>query len=120
MSVLIHFIRSRSLFQREAPKSDIEKLIHQAGGVKSLIEFIHGVSRIYKDNKKNGPSSAQQSGDDEKRKRLSPVPDGLPKTQAELDEEEQGRMPDSPFTRLLRTKGKFPAWYSPAPDHETD
>ncbi|KAJ6936827.1 hypothetical protein NC652_011492 [Populus alba x Populus x berolinensis] len=23
-------------------------------------------------------------------------------------------MPDSPFTRMLRTKGRFPAWYTPA------
>ncbi|GKA54361.1 CCG-binding protein 1 [Tanacetum coccineum] len=46
--------------------------------------------------------------------------DGLPKSREEMEEEENGKMPDSPFTRLLRAKGKFPAWYSPAPDHETD
>ncbi|PQM35974.1 CCG-binding protein 1 [Prunus yedoensis var. nudiflora] len=34
--------------------------------------------------------------------------------------EESARMPDSPFTRLLRIKGRHPAWYSATPDHETD
>nr|CAD1819506.1 unnamed protein product [Ananas comosus var. bracteatus] len=37
----------------------------------------------------------------------------------ELEEEEKARMPDSPFTRLLRSKGRHPAWYTLAPDHET-
>ncbi|KAK6136843.1 hypothetical protein DH2020_029398 [Rehmannia glutinosa] len=49
-----------------------------------------------------------------------PIPDGLPKTAEELEEEEKARMPDSPFTRLLRARGRYPAWYSPAPEHETD
>jgi hypothetical protein len=29
-------------------------------------------------------------------------------------------MPDSSYTKLLRSMGKYPAWYSEAPDHETD
>lgn len=41
------------------------------------------------------------------RERLCPLPE-------DLEEEEKARMPDSPFTRVLRTKGRFPAWYSPA------
>lgn len=49
-----------------------------------------------------------------------PIPDGIPKTREELDEDENGLMPDSPFTRLLRSKGSHPAWYSEVPDHETD
>lgn len=51
------------------------------------------------------------------------IPDGLPPTAEELEEleeAEKARMPDSPFTRLLRSKGKLPAWYTPRPDHETD
>lgn len=52
--------------------------------------------------------------------RPCPIPDGLPKSADELLEEEQARMPDSPYTRLLRSMGSFPAWYSPAPDHQTD
>jgi len=41
------------------------------------------------------------------RERLCPLPE-------DLEEEEKARMPDSPFTRMLRTEGRFPAWYSPA------
>nr|TKS11464.1 hypothetical protein D5086_0000074070 [Populus alba] len=48
------------------------------------------------------------------RERLCPIPDGLPKSPEDLEEEEKARMPDSPFTRMLRTKGRFPAWYTPA------
>ncbi|KAL0356779.1 UNVERIFIED_CONTAM: CCG-binding protein 1 [Sesamum calycinum] len=69
--------------EKEAPKEELEKLIIEAGGVKSLI-----------------------SG------KACPVPDGLPKTSEELEEEEKARMPDSPFTRLLRARGKHPAWYT--------
>lgn len=108
----------RFLLQKETPKAELEKIILQAGGVKSLIGFLHGIAEIHKGNKK-GPSLTQPF-ESEKSKRLSPIPDGLPKSQAELEEEERGKMPESPYTRLLRTKGKFPAWYSPAPDHETD
>ncbi|KAF3435677.1 hypothetical protein FNV43_RR22768 [Rhamnella rubrinervis] len=56
----------------------------------------------------------------EKEEKPFRVPDGLPKSAEELEEEERDRMPDSPYTKMLRSKGKFPAWYSPAPDHETD
>lgn len=56
----------------------------------------------------------------EKGERPFPVPDGLPRSLAELEEEEGCKMPDSPYTRLLRARGKLPAWYSLAPDHETD
>ncbi|VAI22336.1 unnamed protein product [Triticum turgidum subsp. durum] len=49
-----------------------------------------------------------------------PVPDGLPKTQEEIDEDEEALMPESPYTRLLRRMGRLPDWYTPRPDHETD
>ncbi|XP_062092328.1 CCG-binding protein 1 [Humulus lupulus] len=104
--------------EKETPKADVEKLILQAGGVKSLIGFLHGIANIHKGKKKE--SSLTRPFDSEKDQRPSPIPDGLPKSQAELEEEESGKMPDSSFTRLLRSKGKFPAWYSPTPDHETD
>lgn len=107
------------VLQREAPKEDVEKLILQAGGVKSLIGYLHGVSSIHK-GKRNEFFSAKPSSAEKEGSRQCPVPDGLPKSLEELEEEERGRMPDSPYTRLLRNKGRFPAWYSPAPDHETD
>ncbi|KAA8545893.1 hypothetical protein F0562_020656 [Nyssa sinensis] len=105
--------------EKEAPKEEVVKVILQAGGVKSLIGCLHGISAIRKGRKEvNG--STKTSNTEKGGERPFPVPDGLPKSSEELEEEERSRMPDSPYTRLLRTKGRFPAWYSPAPDHETD
>ena len=104
--------------EKESPKEDIERLILQTGGVKSLIGCLHGIA-IMHNLKKNGVNWAKNVKSEEE-DRHCPIPDGLPKSADELLEEEQGRMPDSPFTRLLRSKGRFPAWYSPAPDHQTD
>jgi len=106
--------------ERESPKEDVEKLIRQAGGVKSSIGWLHGIAAIHKDKNNGGFNLAKQLDVEKEGKRPCPVPDGLPKSLEELEEEERGRMPDSPYTRLLRTKGSFPAWYSPTPDHETD
>lgn len=100
------------------PKQDVEKLILQVGGVKTLVGCLHGIAAIQKE-KKVGFNSAKPSNVG-KGERECPIPDGLPKSADELEEEERGRMPDSPFTRLLRIKGRHPVWYSPAPDHETD
>lgn len=99
-------------------------MIIEAGGVKSLIGCLHGVSAIHKANKEaiNGRSKEEETKLKNGVQRNKPIhiPDGLPKTAEELEEEEKARMPDSPFTRMLRLRGKHPAWYSPAPDHETD
>jgi hypothetical protein len=97
----------------------VERLILQAGGVKTLIGCLHGIAGMRKD-KNNGSNLAEPLNVEKGGERPCPIPDGLPKSLEELEEEERGRMPDSPFTRLLRTKGSFPAWYSPVPDHETD
>ena len=109
--------------QRAMSKQEVEKLILQSGGVKSLIGFLHRISSIFK-GKVHGfgldtpaTSSVKEGNHDHQ---PCPIPDGLPKSLEELEEEDRGRMPDSAYTTLLRKKGKFPAWYSPAPDHETD
>ncbi|CAH1450374.1 unnamed protein product [Lactuca virosa] len=113
--------------EKEQPKEVVERVILESGGVKSLVRCLHGISEIHKSKKQlehqnesnlgntNSDITAAAGGG-----RTCPVPDGLPKSRAEMEEEEKGKMPDSPFTRLLRSKGRFPAWYSPAPDHETD
>lgn len=99
----------------------MEKLILQAGGVKSLIGCVHGITAIQKSKGKEKEERKAWKKEVEGRgNRECPIPDGLPKSAEEIEEEEEGRMPDSAFTRLLRSKGTFPAWYSPAPDHETD
>ncbi|CAL1389358.1 unnamed protein product [Linum trigynum] len=109
--------------QDRVSKEEVEKLILQAGGVKSLIGCLHGISSMH--SKKEGSSGSPASGDAQQsvkkqRERLCPIPDGLPKSREEMEEDERARMPDSSYTRLLRTKGRLPAWYSLAPDHETD
>ncbi|PRQ23279.1 hypothetical protein RchiOBHm_Chr6g0259611 [Rosa chinensis] len=105
--------------EKETPKEDVEKLILQAGGIKSLVGCLHGIAAIQK-GKTYGFNSAKPVEEAKSRERLCPIPDGLPKSAAELEEEEKSKMPDSAFTRLLRVKGTHPAWYSLAPDHETD
>ncbi|XP_027347620.1 CCG-binding protein 1 [Abrus precatorius] len=104
--------------EKESPKEEVERLILETGGVKSLIGCLHGIAIMHK-LKKNEISLTKgvKLGGGE---RLCPKPDGLPKSADELMEEEEARMPDSPYTKLLRSMGRFPAWYSPAPDHETD
>ena len=104
----------------ESPKADVERLILQAGGVKSLIGFLHGIAAIHKAKKEESSELIKPTSADTRAEKPCPVPDGLPKSQKEMEEEEKARMPDSPFTRMLRNKGRFPAWFSPVPDHETD
>ncbi|KAJ6716688.1 CCG-BINDING PROTEIN 1 [Salix koriyanagi] len=93
--------------ERESPKDEVEKLIIQSGGVKTLIGCLHGISSMHK-GKKNAFNMAAPPNVMKERVRRCPIPDGLPKSLEELEEEERARMPDSPFTRMLRTKGRFP------------
>jgi len=103
--------------QKECPKADVERLILETGGVKSLIGCLHGIAGMQKVKKDEKEMSKDEKSEGE---RQCPIPDGLPKSDEELREEEEAKMPDSPHTKLLRTMGRHPAWYSPAPDHETD
>lgn len=106
--------------QQEAPKEEVERLITEAGGVKSLVGYLHGFANIHKSKKGTQKSEKASNSDvngtracptDVNGTRACPIPDGLPKSREELEEEEKARMPDSPFTRLLRAKGTHPAWY---------
>lgn len=109
------------VIQKEKPKVEVEYIIFQTGGVKSLIGCLHWLASIEKDNKtKNGLEVTEQSDSAQGMKLHIHVPDGLPKSQEEVMEEEKSWMPDSAFTKLLRTKGTIPAWFSHALDHETD
>ncbi|KAI3895769.1 hypothetical protein MKW98_025560 [Papaver atlanticum] len=105
--------------ENEFTKEELEMLVIQSGGVKSLIDCVHGITTMQKKKKSEEIVKDSMKTIDQDKKPF-PVPDGLPKSQAEIDEEEESKMPDSSFTRLLRSKGKFPAWFSPVPDHETD
>ncbi|KAL6963940.1 CCG-binding protein 1 [Sarracenia purpurea var. burkii] len=106
--------------ERESEKAELEKIIIQAGGVISLISCLHGISEIHRKKKEEGNGSTNSLYGGKGSEKPFHVPDGLPPSAEELEEEERAKMPDSAFTRLLRNKGRFPAWYSPAPDHETD
>ncbi|OVA10526.1 hypothetical protein BVC80_8985g63 [Macleaya cordata] len=106
--------------ENEFSKDDLEMLVLQSGGVKSLIDCVHGITTIQKQKNEQINESLKTSNGKKQEAKPFPIPDGLPKTQEEIEEEEKAKMPDSSFTRLLRTKGKFPAWFSQAPDHETD
>ncbi|KFK40047.1 hypothetical protein AALP_AA3G322900 [Arabis alpina] len=107
--------------EKEKPKVEVENLILQTGGMKSLIGCLHGVTSMERDNKtKNGLEVTEQSDREKKMELHVHIPDGLPKSQEELEEEENSKMPDSAFTILLRAMGTIPAWFTHVPDHETD
>ncbi|GLJ26162.1 hypothetical protein SUGI_0501700 [Cryptomeria japonica] len=110
----------------ETAKDDLVKMVRQSGGVKSLVENVHFVTKISKMRKdavvpEHSTVNSHNLEEEEKR-RPFPEPDGLPKSQKELEEEEKALMPDSSYTRLFRrlARGRSPAWYTPRPDHETD
>lgn len=105
--------------EEEMSREQVEKFVRQAGGVKSLIDCVHGLTAMLKNDNKNQQKQMPSNFKAEKETPVH-VPDGIPKTEQELEEEENGRMPDSSFTRLLRSMGRAPAWYSQLPDHETD
>ncbi|KAG6408879.1 hypothetical protein SASPL_131905 [Salvia splendens] len=99
--------------EKESPKEEVERLIVEAGGVKSLISCVHGVAGIHKAKKECGELRKSTSAV-KAEAYPCPIPDGLPKTSEELEEEEKARMPDSPFTRLLRARGRCAAWLKQA------
>lgn len=104
--------------EKELPKEDVERLIIESGGVKSLVGYVHGIAEIHRVKKEYNSKTGKTSNSEEEVVRNCPIPDGLPKSREELEEEENWKMPDSPFTTLLRTMGKKDsAWYSTPPDH---
>ncbi|KAL5210330.1 hypothetical protein ABZP36_005953 [Zizania latifolia] len=110
--------------EQELPKEDISRMVKESeGDPRYLINSIHHRSDLRKKMAEKAHSSASASSNSLKqaaKPRPFPVPDGLPKTQEELDEEQEALMPESPYTRLLRRMGRYPDWYTPRPDHETD
>ncbi|KAH0768377.1 hypothetical protein KY290_003213 [Solanum tuberosum] len=103
--------------EKEASKEEVERLILQAGGVKTLIGCLHGVSDMNKAKKESKESAKAVNLDAQRARGTCPIPDGLPKSREELEEEEKARMPDSPYTKLLRAKGTHPVWYSTTLDY---
>ncbi|KAK9691148.1 hypothetical protein RND81_09G179200 [Saponaria officinalis] len=105
--------------QEEYSKEEVEKLIIEAGGVKSLIGCLHGVAAILKANKHSSDSTTRPhhlKSMVNKEEEHMHIPDGLPKTAHEIEDEQNSRMPDSAYTKLLRLSSTLPAWYSSAPN----
>lgn len=103
--------------EEKLPKRDVEEMIIDSKGMTALIVYIHrmssmikGISSVPKEEK-SAVGLATPKAVEEEKERLCPIPDGLPKSQEEIEEEEKGRLPDSPFTRLLRTVGRSTAQY---------
>lgn len=116
----MQIIERFDVLQKVSPRADIERLIIHIGGIKSLIGCLHAIALMHK-LKKDGLNLGMEIESKEEQNRC-PRPDGLPKSADEMMEEEQAKMPDSSYTKLLRSMGKSqsPAWFSEAPDHETD
>ncbi|KAG0466193.1 hypothetical protein HPP92_017195 [Vanilla planifolia] len=127
--------------QKELPKEEVEALVRQAQDVETLVEYLHRFTAMLKrcrqekelretsssvEEKKQSPSLAVEQKQSttstpvEEKRVPFPVPDYLPKTWEELQEEEKAKWEDTPHMRLLRRMGTPPAWYTPRPDHETD
>lgn len=108
--------------EQELPKEEIARMVKDSeGDPRYLIGSIHQRSDLRKKMaEKSRNSLSSNSLGQTPKPRPFPVPDGLPKTQEELDEEDEALMPESPYTRLLRRMGRYPDWYTPRPDHETD
>ncbi|EER90829.1 hypothetical protein BDA96_01G081200 [Sorghum bicolor] len=108
--------------EQELPKEEISRMVKDSeGDVRYLIESIHHRSNLRKKMAEKSRNLVPSTSQGQTAKpRPFPVPDGIPKTQEELAEEEEALMPESPYTRLLRRMGRYPDWYTPRPDHETD
>lgn len=94
------------MHQKVAPKEDLERIIRGAGDVKTLMKWIPGIAAIYKDGKENALDKEKPMNTEREGKRLSHIPEWMPKSVEELEEEEKAKMSDSPYTRLLRTMGR--------------
>ncbi|KAM3377091.1 hypothetical protein P3S68_009504 [Capsicum galapagoense] len=110
-------ILNSKILNKEEPKEEVERLILQAGGVKTLISCLHGISEMHKARKRSKGSAKAMMNLEAEGARHCPIPDGLPKKREELEEEEKARMPDSPYTKLLRARGTHPVWYSTTLDY---
>ncbi|KAL6514284.1 hypothetical protein OROHE_019271 [Orobanche hederae] len=101
-------VLNSKILKKEAPEKEVERLIIRAGGVKPLISFVHGVAAIYKAKKERSDSLKGTKLENAESKHC-PTPDGLSKTEEEMEEEENATMPYSPYTRLLIARGRHTA-----------
>ncbi|KAJ3706062.1 hypothetical protein LUZ61_009767 [Rhynchospora tenuis] len=107
--------------KKKWPPEKFDRFLHDVSheGMKSLIYFVHHAALLEKESGEVIQETTKELG---KRDAEMPmhVPDGLPKTREEIEEEDQGRMPESDFTRLLQSLRVYPSWYMERPDVEDD
>ncbi|KAH7415999.1 hypothetical protein KP509_14G070500 [Ceratopteris richardii] len=98
----------------------LENFVRYSGGVASLINNVRMLAMANKMHKPamdspdelqnsqdHAPRNSSTSADDnENVVHFFPEPEDLPPTKEDLELEESARMPDSPFTRVLRVMGR--------------
>lgn len=122
--------------EKELPKNEVERVITASSGdgIESMISSLHFYSASYRRLKESSEST--NASNEEKTKKESNgsapkalnrektkeepkyVPEWMPKSIEELEEEEKARMADSPHARLLRAMKAYNPWYIPRPDHD--
>eukprot|EP00252_Welwitschia_mirabilis_P020479 TRINITY_DN502_c0_g1_i3.p1 TRINITY_DN502_c0_g1~~TRINITY_DN502_c0_g1_i3.p1 ORF type:complete len:144 (-),score=25.54 TRINITY_DN502_c0_g1_i3:517-948(-) len=116
----------------ESPdKLMLENLVRRSATTKDLIAKLLAISK-FRDNcrydlnpgrvKEGRKIMDEGNPASERGKKEFPVPDELPKTAEELEQERSQMLVETPHSRLLRVVGRniHPPWYTPRPDHETD
>lgn len=109
--------------------------VSSGDGIESMISSLHRFSASHRrlkesngstntlneDKTKETSGAAPKALNEEKAKvKEEPkyVPEWMPKSIEELEEEEKARMADSPHARLLRAMRVYPSWHTPRPDHD--
>ncbi|KAJ1701664.1 hypothetical protein LUZ63_001443 [Rhynchospora breviuscula] len=107
--------------KKKWPPEKFDRFLHDVSheGMKSLIYSVHHAALL---EKESGEVIQEKTKELVKRDSEAPmhVPEWLPKTLEEIEEEEKARMPASDFTRLLQSLRVYPSWYVERPDIETD
>ncbi|KAJ4744792.1 maternal effect embryo arrest 14 [Rhynchospora pubera] len=105
--------------EKKWPPEKFDRFLHDVShkGMKWLICRVHHAALLEKESGEVIQEKTKELG---KRDAEAPkhVPDGIPKTLEEMEEEDQARMPASDFTRLLQSLRVYPSWYIARPDVE--
>lgn len=113
--------------------------VSSGDGIESMISSVHMFSASHRRRLKESNGSTNTMNEEKMKKETSGaapkalneekakvkvkeepkyVPEWMPKSIEELEEEEKARMADSPHARLLRAMRVYPSWHTPRPDHD--
>ena len=93
------------------PLDRLGNLVRQSEGVASLIDNVRMLSKAKEIHQKAHEDNTSTPEDMEKKVHFFPEPDSLPPTKEDLELQESARMPESPFTRVLRKMGSHSSPY---------